>query len=177
MCNHNTGTVYLSGIASAATANDCPKFASNGYDLADSGAGCGGLSGLTTNVLLKATSSTSAGNSSITDNTSTVTTPEPGQFGTGITAVYTTQGANQNVEIGSGNGSGSDGGTGTVTAYNFVVDGGTFSTLASCSSGLEGSLKHVTDSTTNTWGGTISGSGSDHVLAYCDGTNWTVAGK
>jgi len=38
-------------------------------------------------------------------------------------------------------------------------------------------MEAVTDSTTNTWGGTITGGGADHVLAYCDGTNWTVAAK
>lgn len=52
-----------------------------------------------------------------------------------------------------------------------------FSTLPTCSSTFEGSTASVNDSTTNTWGATVSGSGSDHVLAYCDGTNWTVAGK
>jgi hypothetical protein len=53
----------------------------------------------------------------------------------------------------------------------------TFSTLPACSSALEGSTAPVTDSTTATWGATITGSGADHVLAYCDGTNWTVMGK
>jgi hypothetical protein len=43
-------------------------------------------------------------------------------------------------------------------------------------SGNEGMLRAVTDSTTNTWGATISGSGTHHVLAYSDGTNWTVVG-
>jgi hypothetical protein len=52
-----------------------------------------------------------------------------------------------------------------------------FSGLASCSSGLEGSIRGVTDSTTATWGATITGGGSNHVLAYCNGTNWTVAAK
>jgi hypothetical protein len=42
---------------------------------------------------------------------------------------------------------------------------------------VEGMLAGVTDSTTNTWGATITGGGSNHVLAYYDGTNWTVAGK
>jgi len=54
---------------------------------------------------------------------------------------------------------------------------GTFSTLATCVSGIEGELRPVSDSTTNTWGATITGSGSNHVLAYCDGSSWTVAGK
>jgi hypothetical protein len=49
-----------------------------------------------------------------------------------------------------------------------------FSTLPSCVSGLEGTVAAVTDSTTNTYGATITGSGSDHVPAYCNGTNWIV---
>jgi hypothetical protein len=52
-----------------------------------------------------------------------------------------------------------------------------FSALPTCNSGQEGSIAPVTDSTTNTWGATITGSGSDHVLAYCDSANWTVMGK
>lgn len=43
-----------------------------------------------------------------------------------------------------------------------------------CSSNTEGSMAAVTDSNTSTWGATISGGGSSHVLAYCDGTHWTV---
>jgi len=39
----------------------------------------------------------------------------------------------------------------------------------------EGALAAITDSTTATWGATIAGGGAHHVLAYCDGTNWTVA--
>ena len=50
-----------------------------------------------------------------------------------------------------------------------------FSALPSCVSGLEGTMRPVTDSTTATWGATITGTGTHHVLAYCDGTNWTVA--
>jgi hypothetical protein len=53
----------------------------------------------------------------------------------------------------------------------------TFSALASCASGIEGTSSPVTDSTTNILGATITGSGSNHVMAYCDGTNWTVAAK
>lgn len=45
------------------------------------------------------------------------------------------------------------------------------------SSPLEGMVVAVTDSTTATWGATITGTGSNHVLAYYDGTNWTVMGK
>lgn len=52
-----------------------------------------------------------------------------------------------------------------------------FASLPSCASKYEGSQNPVTDSTTNTWGATITGSGSNHVLAYCNGTNWTVMAK
>lgn len=63
----------------------------------------------------------------------------------------------------------------------------TFSLLPACSGTVlypgggsrspEGSYATISDSSTNTWGATITGGGSNHVLGYCDGTNWTVAGK
>lgn len=53
----------------------------------------------------------------------------------------------------------------------------TFASLTACSSTIEGSMAAITDSSTATWGATITGSSSNHVLGYCDGTNWTVAGK
>ncbi len=40
---------------------------------------------------------------------------------------------------------------------------------------FEGMSGSVTDSSTNVAGGTISGGGSNHVWAYCNGTNWIVA--
>jgi hypothetical protein len=53
-----------------------------------------------------------------------------------------------------------------------------FSQLPSCPStgtySLEGFEAAITDSTTATFGATISGGGSNHVKAYCNGTNWTV---
>lgn len=52
-----------------------------------------------------------------------------------------------------------------------------FSALTACTSTNQFSIAMVPDSSTNTWGATITGSGSDLVLAFCDGTNWTVAGK
>lgn len=67
--------------------------------------------------------------------------------------------------------------SGNFAAGSFTLAPGTYASLAACASGTEGTTAAVTDSTTNTWGATISGSGTDHVLAYCDGTNWTVAAK
>ena len=42
---------------------------------------------------------------------------------------------------------------------------------------VEGMCVPVTDSTTATWGATITGGGANHVLAYYNGSAWTVAGK
>lgn len=42
---------------------------------------------------------------------------------------------------------------------------------------IEGMIVSITDSNVNTWGATISGGGTNHVLAYYNGTNWTVTGK
>jgi len=41
----------------------------------------------------------------------------------------------------------------------------------------QGMVYAVSDSTTIVWGATITGAGTNPVLAYYDGTNWTVAGK
>lgn len=48
--------------------------------------------------------------------------------------------------------------------------------FASLPTGSEGDLASVTDSNTATWGATIAGGGANNVLAYFNGTNWTVAG-
>jgi hypothetical protein len=67
---------------------------------------------------------------------------------------------------------------GTVVAQTVQTGSpSTFSTLASCAGATEGTLAAVTDSTTAVWGATITGGGANHVLAYCDGTNWTVTAK
>ena len=57
---------------------------------------------------------------------------------------------------------------------------GSFAALSAafpCNGTNEGTVAAVNDSTTAVWGATIAGSSTNHVLAYCDGTNWTVAGK
>lgn len=53
----------------------------------------------------------------------------------------------------------------------------TFSGLPACASGTEGHAEPISDSSTSTWGASISGGGSTHVLAYCNGTAYTVAAK
>lgn len=52
-----------------------------------------------------------------------------------------------------------------------------FGSLTACSGTIEGTMAAITDSSTVTWGATITGGSTNHVLGYCDGTNWTVAGK
>lgn len=42
---------------------------------------------------------------------------------------------------------------------------------------VEGTMQAFTDSSTATWGATITGGGANHVLGYFNGTNWTVAAK
>ena len=51
----------------------------------------------------------------------------------------------------------------------------TFATLPTNAS--VGQRVVVSDSNTNTWGANITGSGGDLVLAWWNGTNWTVLGK
>lgn len=63
----------------------------------------------------------------------------------------------------------------TLTIGSPIATG--FSFLPTCVSGLVGDLRPVPDSTTQTWGATITGGGSFSVLAYCDGAAWTVAAK
>lgn len=49
-------------------------------------------------------------------------------------------------------------------------------TYANLPAGVAGMTAYVTDSTTATWGATIAGGGSNKVLAFYNGTNWTVSG-
>jgi len=72
---------------------------------------------------------------------------------------------------------GSSGKVGHLGAGYLQLTAGTFSSIGGCGGSNEGTTAPVTDSTTNTWGATITGSGGFHVLAYCNGTNWTVAAK
>jgi hypothetical protein len=72
-----------------------------------------------------------------------------------------------------------DGYSATFRPHALALVPGTFAALSAeypCP-GSEGQGGSVTDSTTNTWGATVVGGGADHVLAYCDGSAWTVAAK
>jgi len=50
------------------------------------------------------------------------------------------------------------------------------STFASLPAGVLGKQYVITDSTVNTWGATVAGGGAFTVLAWYNGTNWTVIG-
>jgi hypothetical protein len=72
---------------------------------------------------------------------------------------------------------------GDESASGAVIDGGlrlganTFANYPTCGSTTQGMSAVITDSRVNTWGSTITGGGSNHVLGFCDGSNWTVAAK
>lgn len=75
---------------------------------------------------------------------------------------------------------------GTLTTTTGVVTGNLFvggaavlhleivSSLPTCNSGTEGWMFGVTDATSTTFNATLAGSGSNHVIAYCNSANWTV---
>jgi hypothetical protein len=48
--------------------------------------------------------------------------------------------------------------------------------VETCSRTLEGRFISVTDSTTNTPGATVTGGGSYHIQARCNGTSWVMSG-
>lgn len=70
-----------------------------------------------------------------------------------------------------------DGSTQTETNKTLTGPKITATVFASAPTASEGVIAAFTDSTTNVWGATITGGGSNHVLGYFDGTNWTVIGK
>jgi len=49
--------------------------------------------------------------------------------------------------------------------------------FASLPTGVDGMIARVNNSNTNTWGDVISGGGSNNVLAFFNGTDWTVFAK
>lgn len=67
--------------------------------------------------------------------------------------------------------------SGPVGVSSVQLSVGSLSALGTCTSGSEGATGSINDSTVNTWGTTVTGGGTNHVLVYCDGTNWTVAAK
>ncbi len=65
--------------------------------------------------------------------------------------------------------------TGTNTAGPKVTPVA-FASLPTCGASVEGLLYGVTDSNTTTFNATIAAGGANHILAYCNGTNWVAGG-
>lgn len=97
-----------------------------------------------------------------------------------------------NATLGIKTNSGADGNNfwgGSVAATTNLSDGGklnqfngvagisnanVFASLPTCTAALAGTSKPITNSTSATFGATITGGGANFVTALCDGTNWTV---
>jgi hypothetical protein len=64
----------------------------------------------------------------------------------------------------------------TLNSNRAILTAQPFAKLPRCGTPVspEGSSAAVTDSTVDKWGAKISGSGTNHVRAYCNGTSWVV---
>jgi hypothetical protein len=65
-------------------------------------------------------------------------------------------------------------GAGNQTVKTTKTNVVTVSALPTCNSAAEGTRAGVTDATSATPGATLVGGGSNHVPAYCNGTNWVA---
>lgn len=65
-------------------------------------------------------------------------------------------------------------GTGHAFETSLKLALGTVGSLPTCNSAAEGTLYAVTDSNSTAFYATLVGGGTNHVMAYCNGTNWTV---
>ena len=62
----------------------------------------------------------------------------------------------------------------TLSGSELFAVGTTVALLPTCNSGAKGLITRVDDALAPTWNGTLSGTGSVSVLAYCNGSNWTA---
>ena len=62
-----------------------------------------------------------------------------------------------------------------TSSNNLTLPALAFAGLPACAAGVEGTIASITDSTTTSNGATITGGGTNHVSAYCNGTNWVVS--
>jgi hypothetical protein len=69
-------------------------------------------------------------------------------------------------------------GSGSVATLNYAGMIGTtavaFASLPTCAAGLEGMSVGVNNSSTVSYNATVTGGGSNHIAAYCNGTNWVA---
>jgi hypothetical protein len=109
----------------------------------------------------------------VTATDSTITTGSPGLFGEGLNT--TSYGMNA---FFSGNLTYAS--AAAVSQPYTQNNAQLFAALPACGTSLEGALAEVSDSTTTTWGATITGTGTSStptVTAHCNGSAWTVAAK
>jgi hypothetical protein len=102
--------------------------------------------------------------------------------GTVTNGIHTQSGSQANVFIGGGvlgaTNAKADAGIGNQWLYvQNVPNTTTTALLFPCSAAVAGWISGVSDSNVNTWGTGIGGGGGNIVLGFCDGTQWTVAGK
>lgn len=65
--------------------------------------------------------------------------------------------------------------TGTVTLANgLILSSKTVSTLPTCNSGLKNAMYSVSDATSPTYNGSLTGGGSVSIPVYCNGSAWTA---
>jgi hypothetical protein len=67
--------------------------------------------------------------------------------------------------------------SGANTIGYFQPQPGLTAALPTCNSGSEGQIAAVTDASAVTWGSTFTGGSTNHILAYCGGTSWTVMAR
>jgi len=60
---------------------------------------------------------------------------------------------------------------------DLIVKSFAFANVNACVANNKGAVTSITDSNTAVWGANIAGGRGNQVLAYCNGTNWTVSAK
>jgi hypothetical protein len=181
----NPVNTKLATTTGTLVAGDCVSIGSAG-DLVDSGvAGCGsgGGGGITTvpNGGTGLTSGASGGvpyfSGVTTMASSALLALNTVVVGGGLGGAPHTTGVTVDVSNNVGTTGTLSTGVGSGLSGALVPKPGTLSQAGSCSGATEGTIAPITDSTTNTWGATITGSGAFHVLGYCDGSVWSVMAK
>lgn len=62
----------------------------------------------------------------------------------------------------------------TATNTGFLISPVAFASLPACAAGLEGESRAVNNSNTATYNAAVAGGGTNHIVAYCNGTSWVA---
>lgn len=68
------------------------------------------------------------------------------------------------------------GGTGTVLQKNVKTQAMAVGSLPTCNAAAEGTTYGVTDANGTTFNATVAAGGANHVMVYCNATNWVIGG-